>query len=137
MDRKEFLSKLGIGAAFALTASCLGGCTRDVVELSNVSLELDLQAPENAELLNFGGFLVIEGIVVARTIDGTYVAATNTCSHEQLTEITYDKNANEWLCTAHAARFQLDGTGLNANASKDLQVFGTSLTDKKLSVFSI
>ena len=43
MDRKEFLSQLGIGAAGVLFMGCLGGCKKDVPAApSNVNLSLDL-----------------------------------------------------------------------------------------------
>lgn len=138
MDRKEFINKLGIGAAFVLTSSCLGGCARDTRELNNVNLTVDLSNPENAELQDPGGYVIVEGIVIARTIDGEFIAATRTCSHEQLNEIIFDAQNNEWFCNAHFARFTLDGEGLNPNGADGLSVYQTDydVSSNELKIFS-
>lgn len=138
MDRKEFLSKLGIGAAFVLTTSCLGSCTRDKREINNVDLTIDLNAPENSDVLVAGGYIIVDGVVIAQTLNGDYIAASRTCSHDQLNEILYDASNNEWLCSAHSARFTLDGDGLNANGAGGLAIYQTELdvSTNELVVFS-
>ena len=138
MNRKEFIGKLGLGAAFVLTTSCLGGCTRDKREVNNVDLTVDLNAPENADVLVAGGYIIVDGIVIAQTLNGDYIAATRTCSHDQLNEILYAASSDEWLCSAHSARFSLDGEGLNANGANGLAIYQTSLdvSTNELLVFS-
>jgi len=138
MNRKEFINKLGIGAAFVLTSSCLGSCTRDTRELNNVDLSVDLNSSEYAELQDPGGYVIVEGIVIARTLDNEFVAATRTCSHEQLSEIVFDADNNEWFCNAHAARFTMSGDGLNTNGSEGLAVYQVEydLSANELKIFS-
>lgn len=136
MNRKDFLSKLGIGAAFVLTSTCLGSCTRDEAEqMSDINLELDLNDDRYTSLSTVGNYVIVDSVVVARTITGDFVAATSICSHEGLEQITYS-NQNEWFCTAHGARFSIAGEGLNANGSKGLQIFQTELSGNILKVFS-
>jgi nitrite reductase/ring-hydroxylating ferredoxin subunit len=138
MNRKEFINKLGIGAAFVLTSSCLGSCTRDTRELNNVDLCIDLNSSEFAELQDDGGYVIVEGIVVARTLDGDFVAATRTCSHEQLNDILFDADNNEWLCSSHGARFTMEGDGLNSNGSAGLSVYQVQydVSTNALKIFS-
>lgn len=136
MNRKEFLEKLGIGAAFALTATCLGGCSRDMAEpASEVDLVIDLSDSRFANLKTVGNFVAFEGIIIARSITGQYLAATQTCSHESLSQVIYD-GQDEWFCTAHGARYDLNGEGLNANGSKGLTVYNTEVTGNMLRIFS-
>ena len=80
MERRAFLEKIGIGAAFVLTTSCLQSCQKD--SAAAVDFTLDLSATANAALKNNGGYLVNSGVVVAKDNSGNYVAATQTCSHE-------------------------------------------------------
>ncbi len=134
MERRDFLEKLGIGAAFVLTTACLSSCKKDSV--TPADLTLDLNASENAALKTNGGYIVTNGIVVARTTSGGYAAATVICSHEQKKQITYNKSTNEWLCTAHQARFDMAGKGLNGNGSGGLAIYQTTLTGTSLRVFS-
>ncbi len=136
MTRNEFLSTLGAGALFALSSTCLGGCKKDETTTPGESIDftLDLTEPSNAALQNNGGYVIKNKVVVARNTDGEYVAATLICSHEQENEIIM-KN-NEWFCTAHDARFDLDGSGLNEKGEKGLTIYNTELTGDILQVFS-
>jgi cytochrome b6-f complex iron-sulfur subunit len=133
MERRAFLEQLGLGAAFALTASCLGGCAHTSV--SPIDFTLNLNDAANAKLKTNGGYIVANGVVVARTLTGGYAAATVTCSHEGRQQITYN-NQGQWYCTAHGALFSATGAGLNGNGSKGIAVYQTELTDTTLRIFS-
>ncbi len=133
MTRKEFLNTLGLGAAFVLTTNCLSSCAKDT---NPVDFTLDLSDPSNAVLATNGNYVVRNGAVVARTISGDLVAATVTCSHEGEKQVQYDKSKNNFLCTAHDARFDLQGNGLNGNGNKGLTIYQTSVSGNILRVFS-
>jgi len=135
MNRKEFLSQLGIGAAFIITASCLGGCSKDVIaQPANIDFLLDLNTPENKALTKNGGFIIKNRVVVARTNSGNYIAATQVCSHDQEVKVTY--RDNEFYCTEHGARFDQAGKGLNNFGNKGIAIYNTSLDGSMLRVFS-
>lgn len=134
MKRKDFLEKLGLGAAFVLTSSCLGGCGKNE-SLAPVDLSLNLTDPEYVNLLENGGYSIIENrVVIARTTTGEYVAATLICSHENKKKIILKDD--EWFCTDHDARFDLIGDGLNEKGSKGLTIYTTELNGDILKVFS-
>lgn len=135
MKRKEFIEKLGIGAAFVLTSTCLGGCTRDNAEpIKDLDFMIDLNEDQYSELNTFGSYVVYsdEAVVIARSNTGEYLAASQICSHELLAQITYSGSEGGWLCTAHAARFAEDGEGLNPNGSNGLQIYQTDLLEGNL-----
>lgn len=135
MNRKEFIEKVGIGAALVITTSCFGGCSKnDYAPSEPVDFTIDLDDPANNALTNNGGYIIKNKVVVARDESGNYVAATQQCSHEGTKAIIL-KN-NEWFCTDHSARFDILGNGLNDNGSKDLTIYQTSLTANILRVFS-
>lgn len=137
MERKEFLSSLGLGAAFVLTAGCFGSCKKATTTPSGpVDFTIDLTLAANAALLNNGGYIVINNCVVAKTTSGSYAAATVICSHEGKTQVTYDSNSNNWYCTAHGARFSITGGGLNSNGSSGLTIYKTQITGSSLRVYS-
>ena len=137
MERREFLEKLGIGAAFALTSSCLGSCTKtDSAPTGTVDFTLDLSASANAALNANGGFIISNKVVVARDTSGNYVAATQVCSHEGNVQVSYNKASNNYMCSVHGATFDLQGKGTNANGSKGLTIYKTSLSGTSLRVFS-
>ncbi|MEE9438743.1 MAG: Rieske 2Fe-2S domain-containing protein [Saprospiraceae bacterium] len=137
MKRKEFLEKLGVGAAFVLTSTCLGSCSRDMVdEQKDINFTIDLSDNEYEALNDFGAYIIKDHVVIARSISGDYIAATLICSHQSLSQITYKVSESAWFCTAHEALFSEEGEGLNANGSKGLTVFNTELNGNLLRVFS-
>ncbi|WP_266367316.1 QcrA and Rieske domain-containing protein [Tellurirhabdus rosea] len=121
MNRNEFLKSMGFrGAAlWALLASCQN--SQEVTPIGPVDFDLDLSEPANALLLKPGGYVVRNSVVVARTLTGALVAASQVCSHEGQRQITFRNN--EFYCTAHGARFDTGGNGLNANGRRGLTVY--------------
>jgi cytochrome b6-f complex iron-sulfur subunit len=142
MERRQFLESLGIGAAFVLTATCLQSCKSDnagnVTPTTPTGLDftLNLDDAANSALKTNGGYVISNGVVVAKDKDGKFVAATQTCSHEGFKQVKFDNAKNEFLCTQHGARFSTVGAGLNSEASKGLTVYKTALTGSSLRVFS-
>jgi nitrite reductase/ring-hydroxylating ferredoxin subunit len=137
MNRKEFLEKVGIGAAFVLTSTCLGSCTRDEADPpKDINFTIDLDDAKYEALQVFGSYVIEEQVVIARSNTGEYLAATLICSHEGLSQITYSDKEGAWYCTAHEALFTEEGEGLNANGSKGLTIYSTELTDNLLRIFS-
>ena len=137
MDRNEFLKRVGAGAAFALSATCLGGCmgASPSPQSESVDMTIDLTDSTYSSLQNNGGYVVINNqVVVARTTSGELVAATRTCSHENLRLIRLRND--EWYCSEHGARFSLSGQGLNSDASRGLQIFQVSQTGNQLRIYS-
>jgi cytochrome b6-f complex iron-sulfur subunit len=140
MERRQFLESLGIGAAFVLTATCMQSCKKDdttgTTPPSGVDFTLNIDDTGNSALKVNGGFVISNGVVVAKDKDGKFVAATQTCSHEGFKQVTFDNTKNEFMCSRHGARFGTTGTGLNSEASKGLTVYKTTLTGSSLRVFS-
>ena len=132
MTRKEFLGKIGLGAAFVITASCLGSCSKD--GRNAVDFILDLDASENSALQNTGGYIIKNGVVVVKANDGNYYAATQICSHENKAKIIFSNN--EYYCPEHGAKFDLSGDGLNSKGSKGIAVYNITLSNNQLRVYS-
>ncbi len=111
MNRLDFLSLLGLGAGAAFTG-CLGGCKKDdTAPPANVDFTLNLTDPANAALGAGGGFVYRgpqEGIIVARTAAGTYLAAARHCTHQQ-TSLEFLGRAGVFHCPNHNAEFSTAG----------------------------
>ncbi|MBB3839578.1 Rieske Fe-S protein [Runella defluvii] len=133
IKRNEFLKKLGFSGAALFALYTLDSCQNE----SNVAplagdITVDLADASNAQLKTNGGYVIKNGVVIARVNATTYIAATLTCSHEGKTQITF-KN-NEWYCTAHGARFDQTGKGLNTEGKKGLKIYQTTLLNSTLTV---
>ncbi len=145
MERKDFLRSLGAGAAFALTFPCLQGCSKDQVDgnieevPSGVDFTVDLTSQEGQALSTNGGFILKNLVVVARNLQGEYVAASQVCSHESYDQVRFvNQDGGIFYCDVHGSRFGQDGTPLNQVDSKParaLKVFNTELDGSLLRVF--
>lgn len=137
MDRKDFLSKIGLGAAASLLAPmCIGGlaaCSKTgAAAPTNVDFNLDVST---GSLAANGGFLVSNGIVVARTNTGTFIAVSASCTHEG-TNVNYNASNNNFVCPNHGAKFSSVGAVTQGPANSNLAKYNTTLTGTTLRVFS-
>jgi cytochrome b6-f complex iron-sulfur subunit len=138
VDRKEFLIALGTGAALLACESCLTGCnTQDSITNppTNVEFTLDLSTGTYAGLSSPGSSVHVNSLVIAHTTSGTYVALSETCTHQGGT-VGYDSANNRFECPVHGSIFALDGSVLRGPASSPLAKYNTTLTGTSLRVFS-
>ena len=139
MDRKEFLSMLGIGTVAFIGASCLSGCTPPDSTVpaapTGVDFTINLSQTANSALLQNGGYIYSNGIIVARTTGGAYVAVSQACTH-QGTTVYYDPGANDFHCPNHGSNFATNGGVINGPANTALTVYHTSLNGTSLRVYS-
>ena len=101
---------------------------------STILFSIDLNASEAAKLAVDGGYIVKNNVVVAKNLNGEFVAATVICSHDLIKKVTF-KN-NEYYCTEHGARFDQTGKGLNNDGKKGLKIYKTSLNGSILDILS-
>ena len=138
MDRKEFLATVGIGATAVLYSICLKGC-KPLDQVTNpptgIDFTLNLDDPANATLKTNGGYIVKDGIIVARTKSGTYVAVSVACTHEG-TSVVYEEKNDRFHCPNHGSNFADNGSVINGPASSPLTSYTTTLNGSSLRVTS-
>ena len=132
MNRKEFLSLVGIGTTGAFVASCLSACKK---ENNNIDFTLDLSSSANAALTTNGGYLISQGVIVAKTNAGDYIAVSAACTHEGV-NVQFQLANNRFHCPAHGANFTTTGTVQNGPANSPLTQYNTSLSGNTLRVYS-
>lgn len=136
LSRHQFLRQAGFQGAALLAVYCAGqsltACNNADVTPAPLTnpITVDLTNAAYAALKTAGGYIVTNDIVVANTTQG-YMAATVICSHKGKKQV--ELRNNEYYCTAHDARFDLTGKGLNDHSEKGLTVYkvtqaGTVLT---------
>jgi cytochrome b6-f complex iron-sulfur subunit len=142
MDRKKFFAQLGVGAAALLVPACIGGlagCEKSSSGNSGggnnqPSVDFNVDVSTGSLAAN-GGFLVQNGVLVAKTLTGTFIAVSAACTH-QGTTVNYVSSTNSFLCPNHGARFSANGTVTQGPAETNLKQYNTSLTGSTLRVFS-
>jgi len=135
MDRKEFLALIGLTAGGLVLASQLSSCQKTNTTPLNVDFVLNLTDSANAALNTNGGYLFNQGVIVARTMTGAYIAVAAACTH-QGRAVEYDGTNNMFHCPAHGSNFSNSGGVINGPASSPLQQFKTTLTGTLLRVNS-
>lgn len=105
--------------------------TDELNKISNV--KLTLMYAQNAELSKSGGYVVKDAIVVAVDKSGSLLAASTTCTHESRTQVIFLNE--EWFCTAHAARFAKNGTGLNLYGRAGVEVYKVATDGVKIVIY--
>ena len=142
MERKAFLRSLGAGAAFALTFPCLQGCSSDGSQETpeeiptGVDFTIDLSGPDGADLAGNGDFIIRNEVVVARNLEGRFVAASRICSHEQNPGVSFvPEQGGIFECYVHGSQFSQEGTPLNTITQNPLKIFRTSLDGDLLRVY--
>lgn len=136
MNRKEFISTVGMGAMALACSYCLGCKTQDPISApTNVDFTLDLTNPAYAALKTNGGYLYNGGVIVARTTSGAYVALSQACTHEG-TAVVYLPANNQFYCQAHGSTFATNGAVTRGPAGSPLVAYKTTLTGNSLRVYS-
>ena len=145
MERKEFLKSLGAGAAFALTFPCLQGCSEDAIEgdiveePTGIDFTIDLDSDEAQPLAANGGFILMNLVVVARNLEGEFVAASQVCSHQSYDQVRFvSQEGGIFYCDVHGSRFNQDGTPLNQvdnNPARPITVYNVEVNGSTLRVF--
>ncbi|MFS4467277.1 ubiquinol-cytochrome c reductase iron-sulfur subunit [Maribacter sp. 2210JD10-5] len=147
MERKQFLKSLGAGAAFAITFPCLGGCSKDGDEIdgdivkqpTGIDFTIDLDSAEAANLANDGGFILKNLVVVAKNLEGEFVAATQVCSHQQYDQVRFvSEQGGIFYCDVHGSRFGQDGAPLNSisnSTPKPIRIYNIEQEGRMLRIF--
>ncbi len=139
MDRREFFSLMGGGAVSAYLVTCIG-CSKGLnggstTGPSSVDFTIDLTSSANSALLTKGGFLAQQGVLVALTTAGIYIAVQQSCTHQSY-PLIYNGSSDQFYCNNHGSAFSENGTVLNSPARRNLTVYKTALTGTSLRVYS-
>lgn len=126
--------KLGAGAALTLAVGCLESCSSSTAP-TEIDFTIDLNQDQFKSLNTNGSYLIYNGVVISKGIDGAFYAATVICSHENEKKVLYDKSKNQYICSAHGATFDLTGKGTNKNGSSGLTIYKTLLNGTILRVY--
>ena len=139
MNRKDFLSAIGMSGGGLLLATCLGACSKSAGDAAvpaaptGIDFTLDISQPANSALNNAGGYVYSNSIIVAKTIAGAIVAVSQACTHQGVT-VEYQKSSNQFYCPSHGANFNTTGAVVNGPASSPLKQYTVTVTGNMVRV---
>lgn len=136
MTRKEFISQVGTGAALLLLPACITGLSSCKKKNKSTTKSIDFTIDVSSGALSQnGGSLIKDGVIVARTNSGSFIAVDSACTHEGTT-INYVASSNSFSCPNHGAKFDSAGEVTQGPAGKALKQYNTQLSGNSLRVFS-
>ncbi|MFZ9661712.1 MAG: ubiquinol-cytochrome c reductase iron-sulfur subunit [Chitinophagaceae bacterium] len=122
MTRKDFLSQIGLTASAGIMISCLQACSKDASSANKVNFTFDLNQAYSANLKTNGGYIYINGVIVARTLSGQLIAVSESCPHQGVA-VVFDENQGIFVCNAHGSRFTSTGSVINGPANSPLKQY--------------
>ena len=137
MDRKEFLTALGLSSGALIVTSCLSACKKDAangnVTAPTVDFTLDLSQPANAALNNPGGYIYFNGVIVAKTAAGSIIAVSQACTHQGV-DVVYTSGNNQFYCPSHGAGFSSTGVVTAGPANTALKLYTVTVAGNKVRI---
>lgn len=145
--RRVFLQKMGalaVMSSFGMSffASCSSeedmGPDQDQnlgngINVTEEKVTIDLE--KQNQLKSAGGWiLVLEARMLVVNVDGnSFSALTSVCTHSGC-DRNWALNQNQFICSCHGSRFDLQGNVLNGPATRPLSTFATKIEGNVLVV---
>ncbi|TWF42406.1 Rieske Fe-S protein [Chitinophaga polysaccharea] len=147
MERRDFVSNLGLTLALACTAglaACSKGGSNDNPTPTppaggNGTAKLTLNL--TSDLPNVGDFKISNGVILIRTGSGNtasaFTALSSTCTHQGCTVATYNNSSKLIECNApcgHGSRYTTTGAVNTGPATAALSAFTVKVDGSVLTV---
>jgi len=132
MKRNRISSFTGIFLSLIFTASLHLSCTK--VNQPTVDFTIDLNGAGGAVLNTKGGYVYDNGVIIARTTTGAYIAVTQICTHDGSTVI-FQGPQNVFYCQSDYSQYATSGAVVAGPATKNLKSYNTSVSGNTLRVW--
>jgi cytochrome b6-f complex iron-sulfur subunit len=134
VERKTFLKVLTAGVASGTLIAYLESCKKNssAPAAPIVDFTLDLTASANASLLNSGGSVVSNQVIVINN-NGSYVAISDICTHAGCT-VNYSSLSQPLNCPCHNSNFSLNGSVTSGPAPSSLKLYNVAKNGNTLHV---
>jgi Rieske Fe-S protein len=150
MERKDFLSKFGIGMALVCAGCGIASCGSSPKNEDPQPQQPGggggggqtpggnlLSANLESELRNIGDFKIAGGVILVRLAAGnapaSFTAVQVACTH-QGTSVAYNNAQSKFICPNHFSEFSTTGAVLKGPATGDLKKYTVAVTGSNLSV---
>ncbi|MEO8399627.1 MAG: Rieske (2Fe-2S) protein [Ignavibacteriaceae bacterium] len=94
----------------------------------NIDSASPLAAVGNAVLVNFQS----GSVLVDHLSSETYNALSSICTHQDCLITNFDSASNEFVCTCHGSRFDINGKVTQGPANSSLQKYSTQFVNNQL-----
>jgi cytochrome b6-f complex iron-sulfur subunit len=129
ISRKEFLKNLGLSSSALWAIYCgvgLSACSSEEVipqgsSSDRLDFNIDMNDRQYSELKYNGSYVVVNDVVVAKTLAGKYAAVSVLCTHQLNKDIVY--SSGYFLCIIHGSKFDDAGHVIKGPAKTDIKQY--------------
>ena len=146
MERKDFISILGLGAGSIIISSCLGACGKSDGPSPSPApgptpgpsgkVDFTVDVSSNSDIIA-KGWTIQNQVIIAKN-GAAYIALSGICTHQQ-NPMTYSPGSNTFPCSqqdaAHGSIFNAEGVKIAGPATSNLKKYNTTLTGNVLRVY--
>ena len=129
LTRADFLRLVGTSLgviAFANGVSACGQESTVPTPAATVDFTVNWAKSPFNNLQTKGGYVVEQGVIIAQTLAGTFVAVSAVCTHAN-NALTYQKDGNRFYCPAHGSMFSTGGAVQNGPATSPLKSYDVTV----------
>ena len=128
-NRQEFFRLVGVSIGAIVLQQCLSGCNSGGGDPQPDDTVKDFSVNVNnanfTALRNAGGFVRSNGIIIARTNQGGFIAVSLACTHVG-TLVNFVSSNSTFLCPNHGSVFSGEGEVQTGPATKPLIRYKTT-----------
>ena len=142
ISRQDFFKMVGTGFGAVLLAHCMSGCGESEAAVvapnaTKVDFTININDAAFSALRNKGGFTYNQGVIIARTLDDSFLAVSEACPH-QGTRVTFVSGDSSFFCPNHGSTFNSSGVVTKSPAATSLTRYNHTFSNNtgELRIFS-
>ncbi|MBO0947218.1 QcrA and Rieske domain-containing protein [Fibrella forsythiae] len=125
LTRIDFMRLVGTSIGLIAFTNCVSACgkeTGDLAPAASVDFTVNWAKSPYSNLQTKGGYVVEQGVIVAQTLAGDFVAVSAVCTHDKNT-LVFQGTSNRFYCPAHQSAFSTTGAVQNGPAVNSLKTY--------------
>ncbi len=129
LTRTDFMRIVGTSIGLIAFTNCISACgkdTNDVAPAATVDFTINWSKSPYSNLQTKGGYVIEQGVIIAQTLAGGFVAVSSVCSHDNNALVFQGANTR-FYCPAHQSAFSTNGAVQNGPAVKALKTYSVTV----------
>ncbi|WP_375445490.1 ubiquinol-cytochrome c reductase iron-sulfur subunit [uncultured Fibrella sp.] len=125
LTRADFMRLVGTSIGVIAFTNCVSACGKessDPAPAATVDFTINWAKSPYSNLQTKGGYVTEQGVIIAQTLTGNFVAVSAICTHDKNT-LAFQGANNRFYCPAHQSAFSTSGAVLNGPAVNALKAY--------------